>query len=70
LGESVESVGNPVGEIVWVSGPVVRASLTGVPRMMEQVDVGRDRLVGEVISISEGIATIQVYEDTSGVVPG
>jgi len=66
----VESVGDPVGEIVWVSGPVVRASVAGVPRMMEQVDVGRDRLVGEVISISEGVATIQVYEDTSGVVPG
>ncbi len=59
-----------VGQIVWVSGPVARATLTGAPRMMEQVLVGPDRLVGELISIHQGVATIQVYEDTTGITPG
>ena len=59
-----------VGEITWVSGPVVRATLTGAPQMMEQVEVGGDRLVGEVIGIRQGVATLQVYEDTTGLRPG
>ena len=70
LEDSVETGGATVGAVVWVSGPVVRAALTGVPRMMEQVQVGTDRLVGEVIAIRQGIATIQVYEDTTGIMPG
>ncbi|NLD72467.1 MAG: V-type ATP synthase subunit A, partial [Chloroflexi bacterium] len=59
-----------VAEITWVSGPVVRAALTGAPQMMEQVQVGSDRLVGEVIGIRQGVATVQVYEDTTGIRPG
>ncbi len=61
---------DPVGEIVWVSGPVVRATLTGSPHMMEEVLVGAEHLVGEVISIRQGVATVQVYEDTTGITPG
>jgi V/A-type H+-transporting ATPase subunit A len=44
-----------------------------VPRtlgMLELVWVGAERLVGEVIALREDEATIQVYEDTTGLRPG
>lgn len=59
-----------VGEIIWVSGPVIRAELTESVRMLEQVEVSASRLVGEVIGLDGDIATIQVYEETSGIRPG
>ena len=59
-----------VARVTWVSGPVVRAEVTGQTQMMEQVTVSDYRLVGEVIGLRQDIATIQVYEDTSGVRPG
>ena len=61
---------NIVGRVTWISGPVVRAEVTGQTQMMEQVTVSDYHLVGEVIGLRRNIATIQVYEDTSGVVPG
>jgi len=48
----------------------MRARITGSLQMMEQVEVGDDHLVGEVIRLSTSTATIQVYEETSGVRPG
>ena len=68
--EAADDTDRTVAEITWVSGPVVRAALTGAPQMMEQVQVGDDRLVGEVIGIRQGVATVQVYEDTTGIRPG
>lgn len=59
-----------VGLVVWISGPVVRAKITGVLQMMEQVEVSEDHLVGEVIGLHEDVATIQVYEETVGVRSG
>ena len=54
------------GTIVSVAGPVVVAEgLSGV-RMYDVVYVGHIRLVGEVIRLSGGLTTIQVYEDTRG----
>ncbi|MFW6292279.1 MAG: V-type ATP synthase subunit A, partial [Spirochaetota bacterium] len=38
--------------------------------MMELVDVGEARLTGEVVKLAAGEATVQVYEDTTGVTPG
>jgi len=38
--------------------------------MHEMVEVGNERLIGEIIRIDEKIATIQVYENTSGLKPG
>lgn len=52
--------------ISGISGPTVRAKgLTG-SFMHEVVNVGDARLLGEIIRIESGIATIQVYEDTEG----
>ena len=38
--------------------------------MQEMVYVGNDRLIGEVIGITDGFTTIQVYEVTTGLRPG
>ena len=38
--------------------------------MAEMVYVGKERLVGEVISLDKDLTTIQVYEETSGLRPG
>ncbi|KAK5993464.1 V-type proton ATPase catalytic subunit A [Cladobotryum mycophilum] len=58
------------GKIYSVSGPVVVAEdMTGVA-MYELVKVGHDNLVGEVIRINGDQATIQVYEETAGVMVG
>ncbi|MGD2072779.1 MAG: V-type ATP synthase subunit A [Candidatus Thorarchaeota archaeon] len=57
------------GRIESIAGPVVKASgLTSV-RMYEVVKVGNEGLIGEVIEVSEDVATIQVYEETSGLAP-
>jgi len=57
------------GEIYRVSGPVVTAE--GIaPRMYDVVLVGHEKLMGEVIGIEGDKSTIQVYEDTSGIMPG
>ncbi len=59
-----------VGEIVWISGPVVKANNMGKASMYELVEVGSERLIGEVIRVEGETATIQVYENTSGLRPG
>lgn len=55
------------GKIVRIAGPVVRATGLDHIRLYDVVRVGELGLVGEVIHLSEGITTIQVYEDTSGI---
>ena len=39
-------------------------------KMYETVEVGEDRLVGEIIRLTGDVAFIQVYESTSGLKPG
>lgn len=58
------------GEIVRVNGPIVHARNMGGAGMLEVVEVGNLRLIGEVIRLDAGVATIQVYENTSGLRPG
>ena len=38
--------------------------------MLEMVYVGKERLAGEVIGITDAFTTIQVYEETTGLRPG
>ncbi len=60
-----------MGKIVRISGPVVIAEDVEDVKMYDVVRVGELGLVGgEVIRLSSGRATIQVYEDTSGIRPG
>lgn len=56
--------------IVKVSGPLVVAENMKDAKMYEVVRVGEEKLVGEVIRLEDGNASIQVYEETAGVGPG
>ena len=53
-----------------MSGPVVVAANMGGAAMYELVRVGTDKLIGEIIRLEADTATIQVYEDTSGLTVG
>lgn len=57
---------NTYGTITYVNGPVVKARNMLSSRMREMVMVGKNKLIGEIISLNEETATIQVYEETSG----
>ncbi len=59
-----------VGTITWISGPVVRARGSRYVGMLELVEVGEERLVGEVIGLKGDTITVQVYEETSGMQTG
>ncbi|CAD6884920.1 unnamed protein product [Tilletia controversa] len=58
------------GSVYGVSGPVVIAQGMTGSAMYELVRVGHESLVGEIIRIDGDRATIQVYEETSGVSVG
>lgn len=60
-------------KVFSVSGPLVKARIdkgAKIPKMMETVFVGDNRLLGEVISINGDTCSIQVYEETTGVCVG
>jgi V/A-type H+-transporting ATPase subunit A len=59
-----------MARIRWISGPVLRAEASGVFRLREAVQVGEDRLLGEVIRLEGDEVVVQVYEDTTGLRPG
>ncbi len=54
------------GCVTRVAGPVVAAIGLGDVRLYDVVRVGEIGLVGEVIRLGGDLATIQVYEDTTG----
>jgi V/A-type H+-transporting ATPase subunit A len=60
----------PTSQVIWVSGPVIRASGGQNLSMYEMVEVGEEHLIGEVIALDGEVATLQVYEDTAGIRPG
>ncbi len=60
----------PKGVITRISGPVVEARGLARALLYHVAWVGSQRLIGEIIRLSGDIATIQVYEDTSGLKVG
>jgi len=58
------------GSVMKVSGPLVVADNMSGTKMYEVVRVGKDNLVGEIIRLEADTASIQVYEDTSGLTVG
>jgi len=58
------------GRIVKVSGPLVIAEGMEDANMFDVVRVGDQGLVGEIIEMRGGMASIQVYEETAGLGPG
>ncbi len=58
------------GRITRVAGPVVQAEGLGGAGLYDVVEVGNTRLVGEIIRTDDKGATIQVYEENTGMRPG
>jgi len=58
------------GRIIKVSGPVVVAEGMVGARMYDVVRVGELNLIGEIVELQEDLASIQVYEETSGIGAG
>ncbi len=58
------------GRIVKVSGPLVVAEGMADAKMFDVVRVSERRLIGEIIELRGDKASIQVYEETSGLGPG
>lgn len=56
--------------ITKVAGPLVVANGMNDAKMFEVVKVSNEKLVGEVIELHGDEASIQVYEETSGIGPG
>ena len=59
-----------MGKIVKVSGPLVVATGLQEANMADVVRVGEQGLIGEVLTMNGDTASIQVYEETSGLGPG
>ena len=53
-------------KIISINGPVILAKGEADFAMHDMVFVGNKKLLGEVIKLEKDIATIQVYENTSG----
>ena len=58
------------GKIVKVSGPLIVAEGMAKSKMYDVVRVSDKNLIGEIIELRGDLASIQVYEDTSGIGPG
>jgi len=59
-----------IAKITGINGPVVYVKGKQPFRIAEMVLVGKQNLVGEVISLEKGMTTIQVFEETTGLRPG
>lgn len=57
-------------KIIKVAGPVVVAQGLKNAKMYDVVKVSGQKLIGEIIELNKDLATIQVYEETSGIGPG
>lgn len=57
-------------KVIAINGPVVKADQPSMFSILEKVLVGPRHLIGEVISVNEKQAIIQVYESTTGLKTG
>ena len=58
------------GRVLRVSGPLVEVTGLVDVAMSELVELGAQHLPGEIVSIADGVATVQAYEYTGGLAPG
>ena len=58
------------GKIIKVSGPLVVAEGMDEANIYDMVKVGEKGLIGEIIEMRGDKASIQVYEETTGIGPG
>ncbi|MDO5688946.1 MAG: V-type ATP synthase subunit A [Tissierellia bacterium] len=59
-----------VGKIIKVSGPLVVAEGMEEANVYDVVEVSDNKLIGEIIEMRGDQASIQVYEETTGIGPG
>ncbi len=57
---------NNEGIVNYINGPVVKGLNMSSFKVNEMVTVGEKKLIGEVVSLDNDEATIQVYEETEG----
>ena len=62
--------GRIIGQVKRVNGPVLIVKDITDAAMMELVHVGEGQIVGEIVKLSGTTATVQVYEDATGIAPG
>ncbi len=58
------------GRVIKVSGPLVEAEGMGDANIFDVVYVSENKLIGEIIEMRGDVASIQVYEETTGIGPG
>ncbi len=61
---------NIKGIVSSINGPVVKGFKMGSFKVHEMVTVGKQKLIGEVVSLEGDVATVQVYEETEGLKAG
>jgi V/A-type H+-transporting ATPase subunit A len=54
------------GKVIQINGPIVKALGLGASGLYDVVEIGDKRLIGEIIRLEGEIATIQIYEDNTG----
>ena len=54
------------GRVIQINGPIVRATGLGGSGLYDVVEIGEKRLIGEIIRLEGDKATIQIYEDNTG----
>ncbi|WP_270789565.1 V-type ATP synthase subunit A [Enterococcus diestrammenae] len=59
-----------IGKIIKVSGPLVMAENMGHASIQDMCYVGDLGVIGEIIEMRGDVASIQVYEETTGIGPG
>ncbi|ODS42834.1 MAG: ATP synthase subunit A [Candidatus Altiarchaeales archaeon IMC4] len=63
-------MGVKMGKIIRIAGPLVEANGMRGNQMYELVRIGDERLLGEIIRLRGDVASVQVYEETTGLMPG
>jgi len=61
---------NIVGKVKRVVGPLLEIESDAPIGMLDMIEVGEDRLIGEIVHIKENSLFAQIYEDTTGIKAG
>jgi V/A-type H+-transporting ATPase subunit A len=58
------------GQVRRISGPIIRASGLGKAGLFDLVEVGENKIIGEIVRLEGDEAVVQVYEDNTGLKVG
>lgn len=54
------------GKVIRINGPIIKATGLGASGLYDVVEIGEKRLIGEIIRLEADTATIQIYEENTG----